>query len=119
MKGDRAECRRVRHTRIRRKISGTAERPRMSVFRSTRHISVQLIDDMKGVTLVAVSTCEKDLRAIKERATCEGAKRVGELIADRAKAKGIQSVVFDRGGYLFHGRVKALADGAREKGLKF
>jgi len=119
MKGDRAECRRIRHKRIRRVISGTAERPRMSVFRSTKHISVQLIDDMKGVTLATASTYEKDLRGAKDRATCEGAKRIGELIAERAKAKGIQNVVFDRGGYLFHGRVKVLADSARGKGLKF
>jgi large subunit ribosomal protein L18 len=119
MKGDSASRRRVRHLRIRRRIAGTAERPRMSVFRSAKHISVQLIDDTKSATLVAASTCEKDLKGMKQRATCEGAKRLGEVIAERAKAKGIQNVVFDRGGYLFHGRVKALADSAREKGLKF
>lgn len=119
MKGDSASRRRVRHLRIRRKIAGTAERPRMSVFRSAKHISVQLIDDTKGATLVAASTYEKDLKGMKERATSQGAKRLGEVIAERAKAKGILNVVFDRGGYLFHGRVKALADSAREKGLKF
>ncbi len=119
MKGDSASRRRVRHLRIRRKIAGTAERPRMSVFRSAKHIGVQLINDMDGKTLVAASTYEKDLKGIKERATCEGAKRIGEIIAERAKAKGIESVVFDRSGYLFHGRVKALADSARGKGLKF
>lgn len=119
MRGDRAHNRVVRHERIRRKISGTAERPRMSVFRTTKHITVQLIDDMKGVTLACASTTEKELRGMKERATCDGAKRIGEVIAERAKAKGIQNVVFDRGGYAFHGRIKALADSAREKGLKF
>lgn len=119
MKGDRASQRKIRHMRIRRRISGSASRPRMSVFRSTKHISVQLIDDMEGKTLAAASTLEKDLRGMKGRATCEGAKRLGELIAERAKAKGIQNVVFDRSGYLFHGRIKVLADSAREKGLKF
>lgn len=119
MKGDSASRRRVRHVRIRRKISGTALRPRMSVFRSAKHIGVQLIDDAEGKTLVAASTYEKDIKGMKGRATCEGAKRIGEIIAERAKAKGIGNVVFDRGGYLFHGRVKVLADGAREKGLKF
>ena len=119
MKGDRAEKRRIRHLRIRRTICGTNERPRMTVFRSTKHISVQLIDDMKGVTLASASTYEKDIKGMKERATCDGAKRIGQLIAERAKAKGVENVVFDRGGYLFHGRVKVLADSAREKGLKF
>jgi large subunit ribosomal protein L18 len=109
----------IRHERIRRKISGTAERPRLTVFRTTKHISVQLVDDMAGKTLASASTCEKDLRGMKERATVDGAKRIGELIAERAKAKGVQKVVFDRGGYAFHGRIKALADSAREKGLKF
>jgi len=116
---DRAAKRVMRHKRIRRKISGTQVRPRMSVFRSTKHISVQLIDDMEGKTIAAASTLEKDLKDFKGRATCDGAKRIGELIAQRAKAKGIESVVFDRGGYLFHGRVKALADSARASGLKF
>ncbi len=119
MKGDRAAKRVIRHQRIRRKISGTSGRPRMSVFRSVKHIGVQLIDDVKGATIVSASTYEKDLKTMKERATCDGAKRIGELIAERAKAKGIENVVFDRSGYLFHGRVKALADGARGKGLKF
>lgn len=119
MKGDRAESRRIRHERIRSRISGTASRPRMSVFRSAKHIGVQLIDDMEGKTLVSASTMEKEFKGMKGRATCEGAKRIGEVIAERARAKGIQGVVFDRGGYLFHGRVKTLADGAREKGLKF
>lgn len=119
MKGDSASRRRVRHLRIRRRIAGTSARPRMNVFRSAKHISVQLIDDVQGKTLVSASTYEKDLKGAKECATCEGAKRIGEIIAERAKAKGIENVVFDRGGYLFHGRVKALADSAREKGLKF
>ncbi len=116
---DKEFRRRLRHQRIRKKIVGTSERPRMSVFRSKKHMYVQLIDDLEGKTLVSVSTLEKDLKGIKGLATCEGAKRIGELIAERAMAKGIKKVVFDRGGYLFHGRIKSMADAAREKGLKF
>jgi large subunit ribosomal protein L18 len=116
---DRAFQRELRHKRIRKKIEGTKDRPRMSVFRSKKHMYVQLIDDHEGRTLVSVSTLEKDLKGAKELKTCEGAKRIGELIAERAKAKGIEKVVFDRGGYLFHGRIKSMADAAREKGLKF
>ncbi|MBI4125985.1 MAG: 50S ribosomal protein L18 [Deltaproteobacteria bacterium] len=108
-----------RKLRVRKTVSGTAERPRLSVFRSLKHISVQVIDDMTGKTLVAASTVEKDLRALKGRATIEGAKRIGSLIAERAKARGIENVVFDRSGYRYHGQVKALADAAREKGLRF
>lgn len=108
-----------RHKRIRKKIDGTANRPRMCVFRSKKHIYVQIIDDFGGKTLVSASTMEKDLKGLKGRATCEGAKKIGELIAERAKAKGIENIVFDRGGYIFHGRVKTLADAARQKGLKF
>lgn len=119
MRGNRSEMRTIRRRRIRSTISGTADRPRMSVFRSAKHISAQLIDDVEGKTMVAASTTEKELKTMKEKATCEGAKRIGALIAERAQAKGISTVVFDRGGYLFHGRVKALADSAREKGLKF
>lgn len=107
-----------RKRRIRKKISGTAERPRMSVARSLKHIGVQLVDDTKGVTLVAASTCEKDFRG-KKNGNCEAAKAVGALIAERAKAKCIGRVVFDRNGCLYHGRVKALADAARQKGLVF
>ena len=107
-------------TRIRGKISGTAERPRMSVFRSNKGIYVQVIDDVKGVTIASASTMEK---AIKEQVAgktkTEAAKVVGSVAGERAKAKGIETVVFDRGGYLYTGRVKAVADGARDAGLKF
>lgn len=115
----RTSKRLIRHKRIRNKVSGNAGRLRLCVYRSLKHIEAQLIDDTKAVTLISASTREKDLKDMKGKATCEGAKKIGELIASRAKAKGVESVVFDRGGYLFHGRVKALADAAREKGLKF
>lgn len=109
-----------RHQRVRKKVFGTPERPRMCVYRSLKNISVQIIDDTKGHTLVAASTLDKD---VKERAPYggnkEAAKIVGEVIAQRALAKGIENVSFDRGGFLYHGRVKELADGAREAGLKF
>jgi large subunit ribosomal protein L18 len=106
--------------RIRKKISGTAERPRLSVFRSQTHIYAQVIDDDAGRTLVSASTLDKDLRKDKQRgADVKAAQAVGGLIARRAKEKGIEQVVFDRGGFLYHGRVKALADAAREAGLKF
>ena len=106
-----------RHRRVRGKISGTAERPRLSVFRSENNIYAQIIDDTKGVTLVSASSLEKGFEG--SGSNCEAAKKVGEAIAERAKAKGIEAVVFDRGGYLYHGRVKALAEGAREGGLQF
>ncbi|PIU55192.1 MAG: 50S ribosomal protein L18 [Deltaproteobacteria bacterium CG07_land_8_20_14_0_80_38_7] len=115
----RAERREKRHQRVRRNVLGTSERPRLSVFKSAKHITAQIINDLEGRTLVSASTVEKDLKNLKGRATCEGAKRIGELVAERANAKGIDKVVFDRGGYIFHGKVKALADAAREKGLKF
>ncbi|MDD5870830.1 MAG: 50S ribosomal protein L18 [Bacteroidales bacterium] len=102
-------------TRIRGKISGTAERPRMTVFRSNKSIYVQLVDDTKGVTLASASSKAVEAQGKKS----EIAAKVGELIAERAKAAGIESVVFDRNGYLFHGRVKSLADAARNAGLKF
>jgi large subunit ribosomal protein L18 len=105
-----------RRRRVRAKIQGTAERPRISVFRSNRGISAQLIDDDRGHTLAAVNWTEADVRSLSG---AEQAKRVGELLAERAKAAGVEAVVFDRGGYRFHGRVKALADGARESGLVF
>lgn len=108
-----------RKSRVRQTIAGTAERPRLSVFRSLKHIGAQVIDDTCGTTLVAASTVEKDLRTLKGRATIEGAKRIGALIAERAKARGIGTVVFDRSGYRYHGQVKALAEAAREKGLRF
>lgn len=106
-----------RHKRVRAKISGTPEIPRLDVFRSNTNIYAQIIDDVNGVTLVSASSIEKDFKGSGGNA--EGAAKVGKLIAERAKAKGIENVCFDRGGYLYHGRVKALADGAREGGLNF
>lgn len=108
-----------RHERVRKKISGSPERPRLSVFRSNFYISAQIIDDSKGVTLVMASSQEKDLVKKKGTKNIEMAKKVGQLLAKRAKAKQITQVVFDKGGYLYHGKVKALADGAREGGLEF
>jgi large subunit ribosomal protein L18 len=105
-----------RRRRVRAKVRGTAERPRLSVFRSNRGIQAQVIDDVAGRTLAAVNWTEDDLKSLK---SMDQAKRAGELLAERAKAAGVESVVFDRGGYRYHGRVKALADGAREAGLKF
>jgi large subunit ribosomal protein L18 len=105
-----------RRRRVRAKVQGTAERPRISVFRSNRGILVQLVDDDAGHTLAAVSWTEGELRSLKPM---EQARRAGELLAERAKAAGVESAVFDRGGYQYHGRVKALADGAREGGLRF
>jgi large subunit ribosomal protein L18 len=105
------------HERIRRRVAGTQERPRLAVFRSLNHIYAQVIDDGPGHTLVAASTTEKDLRG--KGGNVEGAKLIGKTLAERAKSKGISRVVFDRGGYLYHGRVKALADAAREAGLEF
>lgn len=104
------------HDRIRKKITGTDERPRLSIYRSTAHIYVQIIDDRKGTTLVSASTVEAKS---KTGGNLASAKEVGKAVADKAKAKGITKVVFDRGGYLYHGRVKALADAAREAGLQF
>ncbi len=106
------------HRRIRRKLQGTAERPRLTVFRSLKHIYAQVIDDAAGRTLVAASSAEKGA-GIAGGGSLAGAKGVGQLIAGRAKEKGITRVVFDRGGYLYHGRVKALAEAAREAGLEF
>ena len=106
-----------RHKRVRGKVSGTPERPRLNVFRSETNIYAQLIDDTKGVTLASASSLEKGFEGLGSN--CEAAKKVGEAIAQRAKDKGIETVVFDRGGYLYHGRVKALAEGAREGGLQF
>ncbi len=107
-----------RKRRIRARVEGSTEKPRLSVFRSNRHLYVQLIDDAKGVTLVAASTNEEELRD-KVGGTIDGAKTLGGLVAKRALAKNITSIVFDRSGYLYHGRIKALADSAREGGLKF
>ena len=113
-------ARKRRHLRVRKKIHGTAQRPRLSVYRSLRHIYAQLIDDTAGQTLVSASTREPSLREqLPVTMNKEAAKQVGELLARRALEKGIENVVFDRGGYLYHGRVKALAEGARENGLSF
>lgn len=114
---DSNEQRLKRHKRVRGKISGTAEMPRLCVYRSNANISAQIIDDVKGVTLVSASSVEKDFKG--NGSNKESAKEVGKMIAERAIAAGITSVVFDRGGYLFHGRVSELAAGAREGGLKF
>ena len=109
-----------RHRRLRRNLSGTADRPRLAVFRSNNHIYAQVIDDEAQSTLCSASTLDKDLRvSLTTGATCGASEAVGALVAKRALAKGIQQVVFDRGGNLYHGRVKALADAAREAGLQF
>ena len=106
-----------RHKRVRAKISGTPEMPRLNVFRSGTNIYAQIIDDVKGCTLVSASSLEKDFAC--EGTKSDAAKKVGQMVAERAKAAGITTVVFDRGGYLYHGRVKALAEGARKAGLEF
>lgn len=117
---EKREARQRRHRRVRRVVRGTAERPRLCVYKSLRHIYAQIIDDDEGSTLVAASTLSKDLPRPADRAKkIELAKAVGMLVADRALAAQIQAVVFDRGGYPFHGRVKALATAARDRGLKF
>ncbi len=112
----RAEIRRGIHSRIRKKVSGTGERPRLAVFRSLNHIYAQVIDDEGGKTLVSASTVEKDLKG-KTGGNVEAAQKIGKVIAERALAAGVSTVVFDRGGYLYHGRVKALLDATREAGL--
>lgn len=110
---------RLKHRKsIRSKVSGTAERPRLAVFRSNTHLYAQVIDDVKGHTLASATTLDEDLKG-KARCNLEGAKSLGELIAKRAQAKSINTVCFDRGGYVYHGKIKALADAAREAGLKF
>ena len=117
---DKNEERLRRHARVRKKISGTAEAPRMSVFRSLKHIYVQLIDDTKGVTICSASTEQKDVAAkVANMTKTDAAKEVGKAVAEKAKKLGVENVVFDRGGYLYTGRVQALADGAREAGLNF
>ena len=116
----RQQARLKRKKRIRKTISGNPERPRLSVFRSSKHIYAQLIDDFNGATLAAVSTMDPEIRQQeKVKGKIENAKRVGKAIADRAKAKGITKVVFDRNGFLYHGRIRALAAAAREAGLEF
>jgi large subunit ribosomal protein L18 len=113
---DRAAVRNAVHRRIRRKVRGTTERPRLAIYRSLNHIYAQVIDDERGTTLASASTTEKDLRGATG-GNVDAASRIGRTIAERALAAGVESVVFDRGGYLYHGRVKALTDAAREAGL--
>lgn len=116
-KPDSNKAREARHRRVRAKISGTPERPRLNVFRSSKHIYAQIIDDINGVTIASASSLSKDFDA--NGGNMEGARKVGEMIAKAAKDKGVSEVVFDRGGYLYHGRIKELAEGARENGLQF
>ena len=117
MRGSRQDARDRRHTRVRKRVHGTGERPRLAVFRSNKYIYAQVIDDVEGRTLAAASSQESDLRA--DNLNQANAAKVGETIASRAKEAGVTEVVFDRGGYKFHGKVKALADAAREGGLEF
>jgi large subunit ribosomal protein L18 len=116
---ERVKARRRVRVRIRRKLKGSAERPRLAVFKSGRHIYAQVIDDATGRTLAHASTLDAGVRQPKTAANLAGAKNVGKLVAERAKQKGVARVVFDRGGYIYHGRVKALAEAAREGGLEF
>lgn len=119
-KDDRNRARQRRHLRVRKKLSGTTERPRLNVYRSNKNIYAQVIDDVAGVTLASASTLEKELSGdIANGGSVQAARQVGELVAKRAIEKGVSTVVFDRGGYLYHGRVQALADAAREVGLQF
>ncbi|MGO4372249.1 50S ribosomal protein L18 [Paenibacillus sp. YIM B09110] len=119
-KGDKNKARLKRHLRVRKKINGTAARPRLSVFRSSKHMYAQLIDDVAGVTIASASTMDKELtEAVGNGGNIEAATKVGQLIAQRAQAKGVTQIVFDRGGYLYHGRISALATAAREAGLEF
>ena len=116
----RNQLRLRRHARIRKQLSGTAQRPRLSVFRSLHHVYAQVIDDATGQTIVAASTREKSVAdGLSSRASAAAAQRVGTIVAQRAKEKGIAAVIFDRGGYKYHGRIKALADAARSAGLEF
>jgi len=117
MRGSRKDARGRRHKRVRKRVRGTTERPRLAVFRSNRYIYAQVIDDVEGRTLAAASSQEADLRT--RSLNTDTASKVGALVASRARGAGVQAVVFDRGGYKFHGRVKALADAAREEGLEF
>jgi large subunit ribosomal protein L18 len=115
----RREARIRRHNRVRKQVLGTAERPRLAVFRSNNHVVAQVIDDVRGVTLATASTHETELKSAGHTGNVATATKVGQLVAERAKAAGVTSVVFDRGGFLYHGRVAALADAAREAGLEF
>lgn len=117
-KRTRSDSRAIRQKRVRKNVHGTPEKPRLSVFRSNKNISAQIIDDVNGVTLVSASSLEKEL-GLEHGGNKEAAKKVGEVVAKRAQEKGIEDVAFDRGGFLYHGRVKELAEGAREGGLKF
>ena len=117
---DKNQKRKERHYSIRNKVVGTPERPRLNIFKSSKHIYAQVIDDATGITLASASTQDKELRdQVAELTKTDAAKLVGKTVGERAKDKGINTVVFDRGGYLYHGRVKVLADGARESGLEF
>lgn len=118
LKLNRKETTRKRHYRLRRRLAGSSERPRLAVYRSGKHIYAQVIDDVKAITLAAASTLDQELRSASG-ANVEAARKVGELVAKRAQAAGITSVVFDRGGNLYHGRIAALAEAAREGGLEF
>ena len=115
----RRESRQRRHARVRKQIHGTAERPRLAAFRSNKHFVMQVIDDVTGRTLAAASTHEAAVKAAGGTGSVEGAKRVGSLVAERAKAAGVSRVVFDRGGFIYHGRIAAAADAARQAGLEF
>lgn len=115
---DKNAVRKKRHARVRSKLAGTAARPRLNVFRSNKHIYAQLIDDVSSVTIVSASTLDKEV-SLDGTGNIDAAAKIGELVAKRALEKGINNIVFDRGGYLYHGRVKALADAAREAGLEF
>lgn len=117
-KVDRKLSREARHLRVRKKISGTTERPRLAVYRSSKNIYAQIIDDVTGRTLVSASSLDKDF-ALKAGSNKDASKAVGEIVAKRALEKGIKEVVFDRGGYVYHGRIQVLAEGAREAGLQF
>ena len=119
-KESRSKVRAKKHMRIRNRFSGSAERPRLAVYRSNNHVYAQVIDDETGTTLVSASTTEKDIKAeLKNTDDIEAATKVGDVVAKRALEKGIKTVVFDRGGYVYHGKVKAVADAAREAGLEF
>ena len=119
-KADKKALRAKRHLRVRKKISGTPERPRLNVYRSTNNIYVQIVDDINRITLVSASTIDKELKGtLSSTSNKDAAKKVGELAAKRALEKGIDTVVFDRGGYIYHGRIQELAEAAREAGLKF
>ena len=119
-KTNRKLTRVLRHRKLRQRVSGTTERPRLAIYRSNKHIYAQIIDDVRAVTIAAASTLDKELQTkVKKTWDCDGAKLVGNLIARRAKSAGIDTVVFDRGGNIYHGRIAAVAEGARETGLEF